>query len=383
MMKFKKSLMFSVVLQVMLVLLTAKDMAAQNDRNEIIYAGTSSRESKGLYVFKFDRAKGTLTELQAVNDGVNPNFMALSVDRRFLYVIYSRGSASDGNGIVTSYRVHPTTGHLTRLNEQSANGRGPAHVSVDPKGRFVYVSNYGDGSLAAYPINKDGSLAEASDVVKHSGSSIVVGRQEAPHVHSAIPSADGKYLYVSDLGVDKIYIYKVSGTGKLLPAEMPFAASTPGAGPRHFVIHPNQKFAYSAEEISSTLASFNLNNNNGALTPLERVQMIPSDFTERNSAADLHFSPDANFLYASNRGHETLGIYSVDGKSGKLKLLGYESTGGKHPRNFLVDKRGEFVFVANQNTGNVVVFRRDHKTGLLNRIGDDINIPGVVCLIQL
>ncbi len=366
-----------------LILLISGDITAQSIAREIIYAGTSSRDSKGLYVFGFDRKSGTLTELQTVNEGVNPNFMALSVDRKLLYVVYSKGAADDGNGAVMSFRINPATGFLTKLNEQSANGRGPAHVSVDPKGRYIYVSNYGDGSLAAYPVNKDGSLAQASDVIKHAGSSIVVGRQEAPHVHSAIPSADGKYLYVSDLGVDKIFIYRVNDAGKLLPAEMPFASSTAGSGPRHFVIHPNQKFAYSAEEISSTLASYNLDKATGALTALERLRMIPADFTDRNSAADLHFSPDARFLYASNRGHETLGIYRVNSKDGKLTLLGYESTGGKHPRNFLIDKKGEYAFAANQNTGNVVVFRRDQRTGLLSRIGDDIDIPGVVCLIQL
>lgn len=366
----------------LLLLLMSGNAVAQTKKNEIIYAGSSSREGKGIYVFGFDRKLGTLTELQTLNEGANPNFMAFSVDRKFLYVVYSKGTLNDGNGAVMSFTINPKNGFLTKLNEQSATGKGPAHISMDPKGRYVYVSNYGEGSLAVYPIGKDGSLDKASDVIKHSGSSIVVGRQEGPHAHSAIPSADGRFLYVSDLGVDKIFIYKVNDGGKLAPAEVPFYSNTPGSGPRHFAIHPNGKFAYSAEEISSTLASFKVDKATGNLLPIERLRMIPEDFAGVNSAADLHFSPDGKFLYASNRGHETLGIYTVNPNDGKLLLVGYEATGGKHPRNFMVDKKGEYVLVGNQNTNNIVVFKRDKQSGLLSRIGQDVMVPGAVFLIQ-
>ena len=351
---------------------------------DIIYAGTSStRGSKGIYVFEFDRVQGKLKELQAVTEGTSPGFMALSPDRQMLYSIYGKGTLADGNGSVMAFKIDKITGLLTKVNEQSAGGKGPAHISVDPKGRFAYVSNYGDGTLSVLPINKDGSLASASDFIKHSGSSIVVGRQEGPHIHSAIPSADGRFIYVSDLGIDKIMIYKVDEKGKLSPADVPFSISTPGSGPRHFTIHPNGKFAYSAEEISSTVASFHVNKKNGALTPLERLNMPPKGFSERNSAADIHFSPDANFLYASNRGHESLVIYKVDSRSGKLTLVGHEGTGGKHPRNFMIDKKGEFALTANQNTDNIVIFKRDKLTGKLSPTGDQVTVPAVICLIQL
>lgn len=352
--------------------------------NDIIYAGTSStRGSKGIYVFEFDRIQGKLRELQTLTEGNSPGFLALSPDRGMLYSIYGKGTLTDGNGSVMAFRIDRATGLLTKVNEQSAGGKGPAHISVDPKGRFVYVSNYGDGTLSVLPINKDGSLAIASDFIKHSGSSIVVGRQEAPHIHSAIPSADGKFLYVSDLGIDKIMIYKVDDKGKLSPAEVPFSTSTPGSGPRHFTIHPNGKFAYSAEELSSTVASFRINKKNGALIPLERVNMLPQGFNESNSAADIHFSPDGNFLYASNRGHESLVIYRVNSRNGMLTLVGHEGTGGKHPRNFMIDKKGEFALTANQNTDNVVIFRRDKITGKLMPTGEQVKVPAVICLIQL
>ena len=364
------------------VLVIMEGLSAQT--REIIYAGTSStRGSKGIYVFEFDRIQGKLKELQTLTEGNSPGFMALSPDRQMLYSIYGKGTLTDGNGSVMAFKIDKITGLLTKVNEQSAGGQGPAHISVDPKGRFAYVSNYGDGTLSVLPINKDGSLANSSDFIKHTGSSIVVGRQETPHIHSAIPSADGQFLYISDLGIDKIMIYKVNDNGKLTPADIPFSTSTSGSGPRHFTIHPNGKFAYSAEELSSTVASFRVNKKNGALYPIERLNMLPNGFTERNSAADIHFSPDGKFLYASNRGHESLVIYKANSRNGKLTLVGHEGTGGKHPRNFMIDKNGEFALTANQNTDNIVIFRRDKQTGKLMPTGDQVMVPAVTCLIQL
>ena len=164
---------------------------------------------------------------------------------------------------------------------------------------------------------------------------------------------------------------------------MAFVTSTPGSGPRHLTIHPNGKFAYSAEEISSTVASFQVDKRTGELRPLERVNMTPKDFTERNSAADIHFSPDGEFLYASNRGHESLVIYKVDAETGRLLLVGHQDTGGKHPRNFMIDKDGEYALTANQNTDNIVVFRRDKQSGKLIPSGNQVTVPAVTCLIQL
>lgn len=351
---------------------------------DIFYAGSSSsRGSKGIYVFEFDRKEGKLKELQTVTEGTSPGFLAISPDKKYLYSIYGKGTRTDGNGSVMSFKIDPSTGFLTKLNEQSSEGRGPAHISIDPKGRFAYVSNYGDGTIAVLPINKDGTLAKASDFIQHKGSSIVKGRQEGPHVHSAIPSDNGKYIYVSDLGIDKIMIYEVQNDGKLRPAIIPFAQNTPGSGPRHFTIHPNENFAYSAEELSSTIASFRVDKKTGALSSLERVNMLPEGFTESNTAADIHFSKDGKFLYASNRGHESLVIFRIDPKNGKMSLVGHENTGGKHPRNFMIDKRGEFAFTTNQNSDNIVVYNRDIETGKLTPNGEQAIVPGVSCLLQL
>ena len=374
----------SILSILILILIGSESILAQKGNKEIIYAGTSSTKgSKGIYVFQYDRDLGKMTELQTLNEGMSPNFLTLSPDKKHLYAVFSKGTIKDDNGSVMSFTINPSTGFLTKLNEQSANGRGPAHVSIDPKNRFAYVSNYGDGTLSVYPINKDGSLNNASDVIKHIGSSIVKGRQEGPHVHSTIPSNDGKFIYVSDLGIDKIMIYQVTSSGKLLPASVPFLDATPGSGPRHFTIHPNGNFAYSAQEISSTIESYKVNKSTGSLTAIERLHMIPDDFTARNSAADIHFSPDGKFLYASNRGHESLVIYKVNPKNGELSLIGHENTGGKHPRNFMIDKKGEFALTANQNTDNVVIFKRDKATGKLTPTGEQIIVPSVQCVIML
>lgn len=373
-----------VSLWVFTVLLLVISENSYSQKKDIIYAGTNSvRGSKGIYVFQFDRSSAKLAEIQTVGGGSSPNFLALSPDKKYLYAVYSTGTLNEGNGSVMSFKIDPSAGTLSKINELSSQGSGPAHVSVDPRGRFVYVSNYGAGNLAVYPINKDGSLGGASDIVRHTGNSIIKGRQEGPHVHSAIPSANGRFLYVSDLGIDKVMIYKVQNNGKLTPASSPFAQNIAGSGPRHFTLHPNNNFAYSVEELSSTVASFRVNRGNGALSSQERLPMLPPDFKAQNSAADIHFSPDGKFLYASNRGHESLVIYKVDAKTGRMSLVGHESTGGKHPRNFMIDKKGDFVFTANQNTDNIVVLKRDKETGKLTPNGENVMVPAVTCLVQL
>lgn len=273
---------------------------------------------------------------------------------------------------------------LQLINEQSVEGRGTAHVSVDPLGKFAYVSNYSEGNLSVFSIHENGSLSETADVVRHEGSSVNERRQNSPHVHSIIPSTDGKFIYVSDLGTDQIMIYEVNRTtGELSPAKVPYVENTPGAGPRHFAIHPDGNFAYSAEELSSTVAVFSVDQNSGALDEIQRVTMLPEDFEGNNSAADIHLSPDGRFLYASNRGHDSVVIYRVDADTGNLTLTGHEPTRGGHPRNFMMDQRGEYVLVSNRDDDNVVVFNRDQETGQLTYSGEEVSVPMAVCVTQL
>lgn len=356
---------------------TVESYAQKPADSDILYTGTfSTRGSKGIYVFNFDRKSGKLTEVQTVESGTSPSFMDFSPDRKYLYSING-----DREGLVVAYKINPENGFLTKINEQPSKG-GPAHVSVDPKGRFVYISNYGGGTLNVFPLNKDGSLAAASEIIKYEGSGPNLQRQKAPHTHSAVPSKDGKFLYVSDLGTDKIMIYQVKKNGKLQPANTPFFKSTSGAGPRHFAFHPSGKFAFSVNELTSTITSLLVNRSTGALTSIEEMNMFPEDFKGTTYAADVHVSPDGKFVYASNRGHDSLVIFAIDQATGKLTLVGHESTGGKYPRNFMIDSKGEFVLAANQNSDNILIFKRDKSTGKLTRIGE-YNVPAPVCIQQL
>lgn len=348
---------------------------------EILYIGTFGDY---IHVFEFDRTQKKLIRIQTVSGRKGPGFQAIHPEGSYLYSVSGeRFSEEDDGGTITTYRIDRSTGNLEIINEQSTAGGGPCHVSVDPKGEYVFVSNYSGGNLSMYRIRGDGGLEPAAEVIQHEGGSIHERRQQGPHVHSAIPSADGKFLYVSDLGIDKIMIYAIDRiNNRLLSAESPFIEHVPGSGPRHFVIHPNGAFAYSAEELSSTVAVFTVDQPTGALTQIQRIEMLPTSFEGSNTAADIHISPDGKFLYASNRGHESLAIYSIDRSTGQLSLIGHKSTRGAHPRNFAVDIKGEFVFVANRDNNNVVVFERDKATGMLTYTGNEAEVPVAVCVTQ-
>jgi 6-phosphogluconolactonase len=299
--------------------------------------------------------------------------------------VYREGMDKESKaGTVAAFQIDQSNGKISKINEQSSEGAGPCHVSVDPSGKFAFVSNYSGGNISVYPIRADGGLEKASDMVQHSGSSVNPNRQRQPHMHSAVPSQNGRYVYASDLGIDRIKIYQVSGSGKLAPAKVPFAENTPGAGPRHFTLHPNGRFAFSLEELTSTIASFKVNKSSGGLSPLERVNGLP-DYAKdmQNTGADIHVSPDGRFLYASNRGHDSLVIYAINPRNGKLTYVGHEGTRGGHPRNFCMDKKGEFVFVVNRDNDNLVVFKRDPATGKLTPTGEEARIPAAVCVKQL
>ena len=360
---------------------------AQNPMKEILYVGTYSEAgSKGIYVVEFDRKAKKSKILQTVHDKKNPTFLTIHPNQQFLYAAYREGvDELDKNGTIMAYAIDQKTGELTRLNGFSSEGASPCHLSVDPSGKMLFVSNYQGGNLAAYQINADGSINPSSTFIQHSGQGAHPQRQNAPHMHSMIPSLDGKFVYASDLGIDKIMIYEVNAsTGKLNPAKTPFVSSTAGAGPRHFVIHPNIPYAYSGEELSNTVAIYKVNDKDGSLTASGRVNMLSDEVrSEQNSAADIHLSVDGKYLYASNRGQDNLVIYQINPENGQLSLVGHQASGGKHPRNFKVDSQGELVMVANMESDNVVVFSQDPATGKLSPAGWEISIPRAVCVEQI
>ena len=348
---------------------------------EIMYVGTySTRGSEGVYVFSFDRKAGTMRQIQTVANAKSPSFLALHPSGKYLYSV---NEAADKTGGVSSYAIDGKTGKLNYLNSQPSRGRNACYVSVDQTGKTAFVANYTSGSLGVLPINNDGTLAMPTDSVQDSGSSANTQRQEGPHVHSATVGPGNRFLYVADLGTDKLHILAIDPkTSTVKPAEMPFVAVKPGSGPRHFAVHPNGKYAYLVEELISSVAVFSRNPKTGALTMIQDgVPTLPNGFSGQNTSADIHIDPSGRFLYQSNRGANTLAIFSIDA-DGMLTKVADQPVEGKTPRNFMIDPKGEFVFVANQDTDNITIFRRDRKTGKLTYTGNSVSVPAPVCVIM-
>jgi 6-phosphogluconolactonase len=353
---------------------------------EILYVGTYSvRGSEGIYVYEFDRAKGDFTLLQSVKTLENPTFIAIHPSGKFLYSV-NRGPVpgSEMLGSVSAYVIDSKSGMLTLLNHQSSYGAGPCHITIDHTGKLAFISNYAEGSFTVLPLAGDGSLGACSDSIRFTGKGINAERQEKSHIHSATVSPDNHFVYVADLGTDKIHSFEINLKEKKLTALIePFVSVKPGSGPRHFTFTPNGKYAYLAEELTSTVATFSYNKKNGALELIaDRIISLPSDFKEKNTSADIHTDASGKFLMLSNRGHESLALYAIK-PNGGLTLKENIKTRGQKPRNFLVDSKNKFVFVAHQDTDNIVIFKLDANKGELSETKAQIQVPSPVCLKML
>ena len=353
--------------------------AANTDRYLIV--GTyDSPKSEGIYVYKFSSTDGSVKEISHIKTR-NPSFVAISPNEKYVYAVHEIGRGGNG-GEIAAFSFDKKQGTLTFINQQLSGGDHPCYVTVDKTGKWIFAGNYSSGSLAVLPVNKDGSLGAATTVIQHKGSGKDTARQKGPHVHCTVISADNKYLFVSDLGMDKVMIYAFEAkTGKLTEAKQPFAESVPGSGPRHFTFHPNNKYAYLIEEMSGTVQAFQYNN--GSLKGIQRISTLPAGDTGLIGSADIHVSPDGKFLYASNRGRgqsNTIAIFKINSKDGTLKVAGHQNTLGKIPRNFNFDPSGNFLLVANQESDEIVIFKVNKTTGLLTDTGKRINVGKPVCL---
>ncbi len=337
--------------------------------------GTYANEDKsnGIYAYAFNSETGDFRSSGPPTLLLNSSYLAISNDNKNVYAV-----GEGGQGSVNAYAFNAATGALTLLN--SVPSPGPCYVSVDGKKKFVFVGNYGGGSVLSIPLNADGSFRADVQTIKHEGSSVMKDRQDKPHVHAVVLSPDDRFLLVPDLGVDKVYQYRVDTTNPqaLSPATSPFTSVKPGGGPRHLAFHPNGKYAYLALELIADVAVFGYKD--GKLEEKQTVSMVEPGFTGKVSAADIHTSPDGKFLYVSNRGDANqIAIFSID-KDGRLKVAGHQSVLGKTPRNFAIDPSGNFLLVANQNSNDIVIFKRDPKTGLLTDTGKKILVDKPVCL---
>ncbi|MDB5200502.1 MAG: lactonase family protein [Chitinophagaceae bacterium] len=360
-------------------LLLSVSLAASCQKYFLFIGTYTGSGSKGIYVYTFDASTGKAQWVSNTADVVNPSYLAIAPGGSFLYACTETITANAGG--VSAFRFDRVKGNLTFINKQSSGGDNPAYVSVHKSGKWVIPGNYSGGSLSAFPVNADGSLQPYSQLVQHTGKGINKQRQEKAHVHSTVFSPDENYLFAPDLGMDKVMVYKFNASAQqpLQPASPPFVSTEPGSGPRHFIFHPNKKWAYLIEEMAGKVIAYNYKN--GLLDAIQQIVTHADTAKGDFGSADIHISPDGNFLYTSNRGNENnIAIFSINRTTGLLSLAGFQSTMGIQPRNFTIDPSGKYLLVANQKTGNIVIFKRDIKTGLLQYTGEQINVPQPVCL---
>ena len=270
------------------------------------------------------------------------------------------------------------------MNQQSTDGAGTCHLAIDRNGKHVVVANYTGGSVSCLPIEADGRLGKVVCLVQHKGSSVNSRRQEGAHAHGVYLDAANRFLFVPDLGLDKVMIYRFDDNDGMLIANDPaFLATAAGAGPRHFAFHPNGRYAYVINELNSTLVAMSYDAERGVLRPLQTVSTLPARFHGVNTCAEVQVHPSGKFVYGSNRGHDSIAIFAIDAKTGKLRFVGHEPTRGKEPRNFAIDPSGRYLLTANQSSDNVVVFRIDAGTGRLRATGSTAHVSMPVCVTML
>jgi 6-phosphogluconolactonase len=353
-------------------------MLTANAAETPFYVGcyTKPGGAKGIYLYQLDLDTGKVSGGALVAEAQNPSFLAVHPSGDFLYAV-----SENGEGSVAAYAIQDD-GTLKVLNTQPAKGSGPCHISVDGSGKNAFVANYGSGSIAALPIKEDGSLSPASAFIQHTGKSVDPQRQEGPHAHSVYADESEKFLYACDLGLDKVFIYKLDvDKGTLTPATPPSASVPPGSGPRHFAFHPDGGYAYAINEMASTVTAFKHNADTGALEPMQNISTLPSDFKGTSSTAEVFIHPNGRFLYGSNRGHDSIATFAIDEKTGQLKPLGHTPTGGKTPRGFAIDPTGMWLIAGNQDSDNFIVLKIDPSTGKLTPTGQSLSVGMPVSFI--
>jgi 6-phosphogluconolactonase len=339
-------------------------------------------KGEGIYVYRLDLSSGGM-ELVAKAIGItNPSYLAFDSTQRFLYAVNELKTYEDRpTGTVSAFAVDPGTGRLEFLNKRLTHGTDPCHVLVDKKGRYVFVSNFMSGSLCVLPVLDDGSLGEASDFIQHQGSGIDPIRQKGPHAHSLTLDGANRFAFVPDLGLDKLMVYRFdSKRGMLEPNKVPWIKMKPGAGPRHVALHPGGRFGFLINELDSTLAALSYDGRKGTFKELQIVSTLPEGFQGESTCAEVQVSPSGAFVYGSNRGHNSIVIYRINQRTGKLTYVGHELTRGKTPRSFGIDPTGRFLLVANQDTDTVVTFRIEPRTGKLLATGHMTQVPTPVCI---
>ena len=362
---------------------SAQHPAKASTGNYFVYVGTyTAQQSKGIYVYRLDVNTGEVVSLGLAAETNDPSFLAVHPNQKFLYAVNETGKfQNQSSGAVSAFAIDRHTGKLTLLNQVASHGADPCYVSVDKKGKFVLVANYSGGSVAVFPVLKGGRLGEATSVLQYKGAGANPERQQSPHAHWIDFSPDNRFVVVADLGLDQLNVYKFNSTkGSLVPNQPAVVRLKPESGVRHFAFNPNGRFAYAVNEMGSSVTSFSYDPGQGRLRELQTISMLPKDFSGKNDAAEIQVHPNGKFLYASNRGHDSIAVFSIDPKKGTLTPVEYVPTQGKAPRYFTIDPTGSRLFVANQNSGNIVIFKINQADGLLTASGQVLEVGSPVCV---
>lgn len=342
---------------------------------------TNKTASKGIYAFDFDSSTGKLTPKEIAAETPDPSWVVVHPNGKFAYVANEAGKQST----ITAFALDAKSAKLTQLNQLPALGEDPCYLSFDRAGKYLLVANYTSGTVAVFPIHADGKLGEHTAVVKDTGS---LGpnkeRQEGPHAHWVQVSPDNRFVFVSDLGLDAILSYRFDAAkGTLTPNDPPLAKLAPGAGPRHVAFSPNGKYIYVVSELNSTITAFSFDTSKGSFHEFQILSTLPPDFIGRNDTAEITADPSGKWLFASNRGHDSIAIYAINSSDGTLQHTGEVPTSGKEPRHFAIDPTGQYLLAENQYSNSIVVFRIDPASGTLTQVSAADNVPSPVCLTFL
>jgi 6-phosphogluconolactonase len=368
-----------------LVSFVAIAYGGQSDRRipaaTAFYVGTyTDGASKGIYRLELNPESGRLSDPALVAEAVNPSFLAWHPSRDVIYAVSETNTNGPRKaGAVMAFRV-TAGGKLEKINEQTSGGAHPCYVSVNAEATHVFVANYSGGSVAAFPLQADGGIGEASALVKHKGSSVHAARQRQPHAHAILPVRGSPFVLAADLGIDRVLVYRFDRSrGSLTPHEPAGVGTTPGAGPRHLALSPSGDTLFVINELQSTVASYAWDVNAGTLRPSVAVSTLPDGFTGSNTTAEVTVHPNGRFVYGSNRGHDSIAVFRVNGDR-TLTRVGTYPTDGRQPRHFAIDPTGTFLLAANQKSDSIVVFRVDQETGALTNTGVSARVPTPVCV---
>lgn len=359
--------------QIAILILLFCSSSVSDAQDLYLLIGTyTNTTSEGIYVYSFKN--GEASKISAVKSS-NPSFIAVSPNGKTVFAVNENNP-----GTVSSFTFNKDSGTLKFINEVETKGAHPCYVTIDKRAKHIVVGNYSGGNLSVFDVKEDGSLGEAKQTIQHNGNSVNRQRQEKAHVHATVFSPDYEQLFVPDLGMDKLMIYKVDAKkGTLTAAETPFEDVNPGAGPRHAEFHPNGKLLFLMEELSGAVSSYKYEE--GKLKLVQNISAHPFNYKGNKGSADIHVSKDGKFLYCSNRGDaNSIAIFSINEETGILTPLGYQPTLGIHPRNFTIDPSGNFLLVANRDSDEVVIFKINTLTGMLTDTGKRISVPRPVCL---